>query len=327
MRRREVIVLLGGTAATLTLASPARAQQQLKKQPRLAILLYSTIKSDPNLASFLNILREFGYVEGQNIAIEYRSAEDRPERLPGLATELAHLKPDLVFCLGGDVILPAARVIQTIPLVFVSSADPVRLGVVASLARPGGNATGVTLILDDLASKRLELLKEVAPRVSRVAFVWNPDHPDNELHEAERAADKLGVKLRPITVRGPDDVEAALHALGEAHPDALYVASSRHTVRNLPRFVGFATANRIPLIGGWGAWAKAGGLLSYGPNFNEMLGNAANYVVKILNGAKPAELPVQQPTRFELVINLRTAKALGLMVADSLLARADEVIE
>jgi putative ABC transport system substrate-binding protein len=320
------MALIAGTAATL--ARPRRLNaQQPARRPRLGILLYSTLTGDPNLASFLRALRDLGYVDGQNIAIEYRYAEARPERLPELAAELVRLKPDLLFALGGDVGPWATRATQTIPVLFVSSADPVRLGLVASLARPGGNATGVTLLLDDLASKRLEFLKEAAPHVSRVAFLWNPDHVDNELREAERAAIKLGIELQRLAVHGPGDLGGALRAAGEARADALYVVSSRQTVRNIDKFVDFAVGNRLPLAGGWGAWARAGGLLSYGPNLDEMLRHAADYTVKILKGAKPAELPVQQPARFELVINLKAAQALGLSVPEPLLLRADHVIE
>jgi putative tryptophan/tyrosine transport system substrate-binding protein len=326
MRRREFIILLSGAAA-LAPPLPLRAQQQPATQPRLGILIYSTPRGDPNLASFLRALAELGYVEGRTIAIEYRYAEGRPERLPELAADLVRLKPDLLFCLGGDVSVPAVRATQTLPILFGSSADPVRLGLVASMARPSGNATGVSFLLDDLAGKRLELLKEAAPRVTRVAFVWNPDHPDNELPEAERAAARLAVTLQQLPVRRPDDLDGALRAAAEARADALYVVSSRQTAREIPKFVSFATANRIPLAGGWGAWARAGGLLSYGPNLDEMMRHAAGYADKILKGARPGELPVQQPTRFELVINLRTAKALGLTIPDGLLARADEVIE
>ncbi len=325
MRRREFILLTGGAALAWPL--PLSAQPQPARQPRLGILLYSAPKGDPNLASFLRALRDLGYVEGQNIAIEYRYAEGRPERLPDLAAELVRLKPDVLYTPGGDVTLPAVSATQTLPIVFASSADPVQLGLVASLARPGGNATGVSFLLDDIASKRLEFLKEAAPRVSRVAFVWNPDHPDNELQEGERAAAKLGVELQRLPMRGPDELEGALRAASEGRADALYVVSSRQTVREIPKFVSFATSHRIPLAGGWGAWARASGLLSYGPNLDEMIRHAAGYVDRIFKGAKPAELPIQQPTRFELVINLKTAKTLRLDIPPSLLASADEVIE
>jgi putative tryptophan/tyrosine transport system substrate-binding protein len=295
--------------------------------PRLGVLLYSTVQADPNAESFRRGLRDLGYVDGQNIAIEYRAAEGRPERLAELAADLVRGKPDVLFVLGGDVMKVAARATQSIPIVFVSSADPVQLGFVASFARPGGNATGVTLLLDELASKRLELLKEAVPEVSRVAFLWNPDHVDNELREAERAASSLGVTLLRLASHGPDDLDAILRVTRDGRADALYVVSSRQTVGGLGKVVAFADTYRLPLAGGWGAWAQAGGLLSHGPNVDDMVRRATTYVDRILKGTRPADLPVQQPTKFELVINLRTAKALGLTVAESFLLRADRVID
>jgi putative tryptophan/tyrosine transport system substrate-binding protein len=221
----------------------------------------------------------------------------------------------------------AANATSTIPIVFYSSADPVQLGLAASLARPGRNATGINLLQDDLASKRLELLKEAVPRVSHVAFLYNPDHPDNELREARRAADSLHVRLEPVEIRSSGDLESAFGKMATAGCDALYVVSSRHTTLNTPEIIAFALQKHIPLAGGWGAWARAGGLLSYGPNVNEMYRHVLEYVDRILRGAKPADLPVQQPTRFELIINMKGAKAIGIEVAPTLLARADEVIE
>jgi putative ABC transport system substrate-binding protein len=207
------------------------------------------------------------------------------------------------------------------------SADPLQLGLVASLARPGEIATGFTFLQDALASRRLELLKEVAPRISRVAFLSNPDHPDNELRVAQQAATALGVHLQPIEMRGPGDLDDALQTITKVSVDALYVVASRQTVASLPRIVNFATKNELPLAGGWGAWAQAGGLLSYGPNVGEVVRNAATYVDKIFKGAKPADLPIEEPVAFELVINLKTARALGLTIPQSLLLRADQVIE
>ena len=324
MKRREFITLLGSTAAGWPLAAHA---QQLAKLPRLGVLLFSTPQADPQMGEARRGLRDLGYVEGHNLTLEYRYADGRPERLPDLAADLVRARPDVVFAIGGDVIGAAVKATQAIPIVFTSSADPVQLGFVASLARPGGNATGVTFLLDELASKRLEILKEVAPRMSRVGFLWNPAHVDNELTEAERAAARLGVELKTLEVRGPSDFDAAFLAATKARVDALYVVSSRLTLQNLGRIVNFAADNRLPLAGGWGAWAKQHGLLSYGPNIDDMVRRAVTYVDRILKGTKPADLPVQQPTRFELVINLKTAKALGLEVPTTLLARADEVIE
>ena len=322
MRRRQFIKLVGVAALW-----PFAAQAQLKPIAKLGVLLYSDPQSDPQMASIRLGLSDLGYVEGRNIAIEYRYAQGRVDRLPSLAAELVQLQPNVILAIGGDVAPIAKRFNQTIPLVFVSSADPEQLGLVASLSRPGGNATGVTLLQDALASKRLELLREAAPQISRVAFLWNPDHPDNEQREAQRAAQTLGVQLHLVEVRSSDDFESAFRAANNAGVDSLYVVSSRQTVLNIKRIVEFATQSRLPLAGGWGAWAKEGGLFSYGPDGLNMARRAANYIDRIFKGAKPADLPVEQPTKFELIINLKTAKALGLTVPHSLLSRADELID
>jgi putative ABC transport system substrate-binding protein len=322
--RRELITLLSGTAVAWPFA--ARAQQR-SKMARLGVLLFSTPNADPQMKAVHIRLRELGYVEGQNLIVIYRYVDGKYERLPDLAAELIAEKPDVVLALGGDVAPYAVKATSITPIVFISSADPVQLGLAASLARPSRNATGVTLLLDDTASKRLELLKEVVPRVQRIAFLWNPEHPDNELLEAQRAAPALDMQLQPVEMRGSGNLESALRAVGDARADALYVVSSRHTVLNIPRIVDFAKTSRLPLAGGWGAWARAGGLISFGPNTDEMAGRAIDYVDKILKGAKPVDLPIQQPTKFELVINAKAAKAIGIEVPPILLARADEVIE
>ena len=291
------------------------------------MLLYSTPQADSNAETIRRALRALGYVDGSNIAVEYRFAEGRPERLPALAGELVRMQPDVLFSLGSEVTQIAMAATHTIPVVFVASADPVQLGFVKSLAQPDGNGTGVTLLQDDLASKRLELLKEAAPQVSHVAFLYDPDHVDSELRQAESAAARLSVTLQSLTFKGPADLDRVFRGAIDSHADALYVVSSRHTVRHLDKFVEFAAKKRIPLAGGWGAWVRAGGLLSYGPNVDDMVRLATAYVDKILKGAKPADLPVQQPAKFELIINLKTAKSLGLTVPTLLLARADELIE
>jgi putative tryptophan/tyrosine transport system substrate-binding protein len=325
MRRREFITLLGGAAAAWPIA--ARAQQPAVRTTRLGVLLYSTPQAESQVERVRSGLRELGYIEGRNLVVSYYYAEGKPERLPDLAAALVRESPDLLLALGGDVAPHAAKATSTIPIVFVSSADPVQLGLAASLARPAGNATGVTLLQDDLASKRLELLKEAVPRVSRVAFLWNPDHPDNELREAQRAAQSLDVRLQLAEMRGSGDLESAFRAVTQADCDGLYVVSSRHTALNTRKIVDFALKGRIPLAGGWGAWARAGGLLSYGPNVDDMYRHAIDYIDKILKGAKPADLPIQQPTRFELVINAKAGKMIGIDIPPILLARADEVIE
>jgi putative ABC transport system substrate-binding protein len=325
MRRRQFITIVGGAAAAL-LSCPLHAQRSAKPF-RLGVVFYSTLQGDPNNEAFFRGMSDLGYVEGQNIVFEYRFAEGKPERLPDLAADLVRLNPDMIFALGGDVAPQVRNVTRTIPIVFAVSTDPVQSGMVTSLARPGGNATGVTFLSDELAAKRLVLLKEAAPQISRVAVLFNPDHVDNELREVERAAALLNVKLHLAEVRRSSDLDGALSAISQAGVDGLYAVSSRQTVANIARITEFAVRNRIPLAGGWGAWAQAGGLISYGPNVGEMVRQSAVYVDKVLKGANPAELPVQQPTRFELLVNLKTAKALGLAIPESFLVRADKVIE
>jgi putative tryptophan/tyrosine transport system substrate-binding protein len=320
MRRRDFITFAG-----VTVAMPFVASAQPKNVPRLGVLLYS--QSDPLIAAILRGLRELGYVDGRNIVIEYRYAEGQLDRLPILAGQLVGLQPNVILAIGGDVSPIAKKVVEKIPLVFVSSADPEQLGLVESLRRPGGNATGVTLLQDALASKRLEILKEAAPKISKVAFLWNPDHPDNEERAAQLAAQALGLQLHLVEVRRTDDFDSAFRAANDASSDSIYVVTSRQTTLNIKRIVQFATTNRIPLAGGWGAWAKEGGLFSYGPDALAMAKRAANYIDKIFKGANPADLPVEQPAKFELIINLTTAKALGLTIPYSLLSRADELIE
>src|SRR5262249_23998040 len=321
MRRREFIGLVCGLTAW---PFAARAQ---RSAPRLGVLLYTNPQADSSIEAVRTGLRDLGYLEGKNLAMEYRYADGRPERLPVLAAELVQSKPDIILALGGDVVPSAQQATQSIPVVFSTSSHPVLAGLVVSLAHPGGNATGVTFILDELASKRLELLKEAAPRISRVGFLWNPEHPDNEYGIAQDAARKIGVELRPVRMRGPDDLQTAIDSMSRDQLDALYVVSSRQTLAHIPTIVDFAAKNRLPLAGGFGAWAKAGGLLSYGPDVDDMTRRTAGYVDRILKGAKPADLPVQQPARFNLVINTAAAKVLGLTIPESFLLRADEVIE
>jgi putative tryptophan/tyrosine transport system substrate-binding protein len=323
MKRRQFITLIGSAAAwpLATWAQPSA------KVPRLGVLLYSTPQADPQWVSLRQDLRGLGYIEGQNLTIEFRYAEGKSERLQNLAIELASLKPDALLAFGGDVAPFAVNATQTIPVLFMTSADPVGSGLVASLARPGGNATGVTLLADEIASKRLEILKEVAPRVSRIAFLWNPDHRDNEWGEVQRAAQALNVQLAAVEVRGSGDLEGAFRAMREANVDALYIVTSRQTLLGSPKIVDFATKQRLPLVGGYGNWAQAGGLISYGTNLKDIGRQLASYVDNVLKGANPADLPVLQPTKFELIINLKTAKALGLEVPWFVQQRADAIIE
>jgi putative ABC transport system substrate-binding protein len=325
MQRRE---FLAGVAALVSVNRPFGAHaQQAARRPRVGILIYSTPDRDPSTRAFLEGLRQLGYVDGQNVTIEYRYAQGQPERLPELAADLVRSKPDVIFALGGDVTPHVAKATQTIPIVYAMSPDPVLLGLAASLGKPGGNSTGVTFLSDQLAAKRLETFREAAPRLSRVGVVRDPSHADNEMPVAQRAARALKLELQAVEIREPADIDRALAAAKQANVDGLYIVSSRQTTTNVQRIVEFANRERLPLVGGWGGWVQAGGLMSYGPNVADMVRQASTYVDKVLKGVKPGDLPIQQPTRFELLVNLKTAKALGLNIPDSFLLRAEKVIE
>jgi len=324
MRRRDFLAMIGGIAGTWPSSLSA---QQAAPRPRVGVLIYSTPDRDPNTQSFLRGLRELGYVDGRNVSFEFRYADGKPERLADLAVDLVRAKPDVIYALGGDVTPWVAKATQTIPIVYAISVDPVQVGLAASLAKPGGNATGVTYLSDELAAKRIQLFKLAVPRLSRVGLLRDPTHADNEDTVAQRAAAALGVALHPILMRGPADLDRALTAISETNIDALYVVSSRHTAANIGRIVEFASKNRLPLVGGWGDWVRSGALLSYGPNVSDMVQQSASFVDKVLKGAKPGDLPVQQPTRFELDVNLKTAKALGLTIPEPFLLLADKIIE
>jgi len=295
------------------------------KVARLGVLLLGA--ADPNLDAFRQGLRELGHIEGQNLVIEYRTAEGNAGRLADLAVELVRLKPDVIFALGGDVAPFAKHATRTVPIVMVNSADPVKGGLVASLARPGGNVTGVTALSADLAAKRIQFLKEAAPAISRVGVLWNPDHADDELHETQAAARTLGIQIQSLEVRGPADFDGAFQAALRGRAEAVIVVSSRQMTLNRARILEFAGSSKLPLVCGWGPWAQGGALFSYGPDLNALVRRAATYVDKILRGAKPADLPVEHPTKFELVVNMKTANALGLTIPPSLLLRADRVID
>jgi len=301
--------------------------QPVGKVPRLGVLLFSTPATEPNLSAFLAGLRDVGYVEGRNVAVEYRYAEGRPERFRELALEMAALKPDVIVVLGGDMVSSIKDATSTVPVVILSSYDPVEAGIVGSFARPGGNITGVAFVSSETAGKRLQFLREAAPSVTRVAVLWNPDHPDGEYRDTESAAGRLGIQTQSLEVRRPEDFEGAFQAATRARAQAVMVVSSRLMNLNRPRILEFASKQRIPLVSGLGTWAQTGGLLSYGPDLDTLARRAATHVDRILKGAKPADLAVEQPTKFELVINLKTAKLLGLTIPPSLLGRADRIIE
>ena len=326
MKRREFITLLGGTAVAWPLA--ARAQQP-PKLPTIGFLGQSTpVIESRRLAAFLKRLRELGWIEGRTVAIEYRWAEGRSERAAEIAAEFVRLNVDLIFAGGTEQVLAAKKATAVIPIVFPVAADPVSTGIVASLARPGGNVTGLSTLATDLAVKRLEILRDIFPGLGRLAVMANVGAPGAvlQMHEFNAAARSLGLEVVPLEIRRTEDIAPALESL-KGRADALYVAGDALVNLNQIRINTFALVARLPTIYVQREFVEAGGLMSYGPNFLDLHRRAAEYVDKVLRGANPADLPVEQSTRFELVINLVTARALGLTVPPTLLARADEVIE
>jgi putative ABC transport system substrate-binding protein len=314
-------------AALLAAFAPRTAVAQPPRRPvRLGVLLFSDPGSDPNMRAVREALRQLGYIEGRNLVIEYRYAQGHPERFRDIAVDLVRTGPDVILAMGGDVAVEAVAATRTIPTVISVSNDPVRTKLVASLARPGGNVTGVTFLAAELAAKRLQLLREAAPGISRVAVVWNPNHADDEFREIEAAGRSLGVEVLSVEVLDASQLPRAFDTLAAWKPQALMPVSSRLIVLQRPQIIAFAARQRLPLAGGWGLWAETGGLMSYGPNLDAMFRRAVGYVDRIVKGAKPGELPVEQPTKFELVVNLKAASALGLTLPPALLAQADRVL-
>ena len=315
------------TACVALLAVSWCAQAQAPRAARVGVLLFSTPQGDANLAAFRQGLGSLGYVEGKNLTLEYRYAEAKPERLPALAAELVALQPDVIFAMGGDVAPFARTATNAIPIIIAVSNDPVQAGLVASLARPGGNMTGVTFLSSELAAKRLQYLNQAAPSISRVAVIWNPDHVDPEYRETQFAGKALGIRVQSLEVRRAGDFAAAFEAAAQERAQAIVVVSSRQTTLNRKLILEFAERQRIPVISGWGPWAEAGALLSYGPDLDAIVRRAASHVDRVLKGASPAQLPIEQPTRHELIINLRTARTFGLAIPPALLAQATRVID
>jgi putative tryptophan/tyrosine transport system substrate-binding protein len=324
MTRRTLGLLL---ALALFMAPLAADAQQPKKSPRIGFLDFSP-RSSPYYEGFREGLRELGYVEEQTIALEPRFAEGKPERLTDFAGELVRLNVDVITAVGGGSIHAAKSVTTTIPIVMGYSGDSVEAGFVESLARPGGNITGVSFFSSELAGKRLELLKAVVPEASRVAVLSNPAHPGEHIdwRETQVAARRLNIALQYVVVRGPRDFEDAFAQITAERADGLFVIPDALTLAHRGKIAEFAVKTRVPMMAAWSEFTKAGGLMSYGPNLRDSFRHAAVFVDKILKGAKPADLPVEQPTTFELVINLKTAQALGLTIPPSLLFQADEVI-
>ena len=323
MKKKILNVVLGAVLCVFSVR--VEAQQPAGKVPRIGYL--TAAGPSPNKV-LLQGLRDLGYVEAQNIAIEYRSADGKRDRLPDLADELVRLKVDIIVADGTGPSLEAKKATSTIPIVMTSSTDPIGNGLVASLARPGGNVTGLTSFSGELGGKLLELLKEIVPRLSRVAIL-RPDGPVNDLFvkETEAPARALGVQLIPVVIRGPDDFDGAFRAVTKERANGLL---SRLGPSFVPaqhkRLVEFAAKNRLPAISSDRDWVDSGGLIFYGADQDVRQRRVATYIDKILKGAKPADLPVEARTKFELVINLKTAKQIGLTIPPNVLVRADKVI-
>ena len=325
MRRRQFIALLGGAAAW-----PLAAQaQQAAKVFRIGFLFYGSSGPSPELDAFRQGLREFGYIEGQNIAVEYRFASGQVERLRDLATELVRLKPDVIVTPATPASLAAKQATGTIPIVFAGVADAVGAGLIANLARPDGNVTGLTSISAELGGKRLELLKRLVNNASRVAVLYNPADRSNVLllKELQDAAPALTLTLQPFEVREPSEFEGAFAAMTRDRADAMFGAAGILTFQHRQTVVDLAANSRLPTLWGHRQFVEAGGLMSYAVNFYDQIRRTAAYVDQILKGAKPGDLPVQQPTKFEFILNLKTAKALGLTIPPDVIAIADEVTE
>jgi putative ABC transport system substrate-binding protein len=325
MRRRQFITLVGGTLVAWPM--PARAQQA--KLPTIGYLGSGSSEGQREwAAAFVQRLRELGWLEGRTVIIEYRWAEGRSERFAEAASEFVRLKVDVLLAGGTEATLAAKRATSVIPIVFPLAGDPIGTGIVASLGRPGGNATGLSNLSSDLSAKRLALLREALPAVRRLAILANADYSGGvtEMAEIASAARTLGIEVVPAAIRRAEDIAPAIEALKD-RAEALYVMGEPFVNTHRLRINIFALAGRLPTMHGQREYVEAAGLMSYGPNFPDLNRRAAEYVDKILRGAKPADLPVEQPTKFDLVINLVTARALGITLPATLLARADAVIE
>jgi ABC-type uncharacterized transport system substrate-binding protein len=327
---RKDVLGLALCATFFALSIPVQAQQA-KTIVKIAYLAPSTPGAVAHLIeAFRQGLREHGYVEGKGFVLELRYGDGKAERLPELARELVSLKVDVILTSTDGAIAVVKQQTQTIPIVMATSTDPVGTGFVASLARPGGNITGLSVISPELGGKRLELLREIAPRLSRVAFIWNPDIPGATLEykEVEGASHSLRLQLQFLEVRRSDDLQHAFSAVTKGRAEALILAWPNPVLfSNRDQLTSFTQRNRLPAIYAQKEFVDAGGVMSYGPNLADLYRRAASYVDKILKGAKPADIPVEQPTKFELVINLKTAKQIGLTIPQSVLYRADKVIK
>ncbi|HXL09657.1 MAG TPA: ABC transporter substrate-binding protein, partial [Candidatus Bathyarchaeia archaeon] len=325
MHKAAVVLSILVVAVQLTIGLVADARQSAKV-PRIGYLTVASLSSNvARIEAFRQGLRELGYVEGKNIVIEWRSTEGKFERQSELAAELVHLKVDVIVSSGPTMTRAAKEATATIPIVMAQDSDPVENGFVASLARPGGNITGLSVLSPELSGKQLELLKEIVSKLSRVAVIGNSNEPANPktLKEIELVAGSFGVQLQPLDVRGSKDIETAFRAATKAHADALIVLASAIVTDHRTKIANLALKSRLPAIYSSSIWVDDGGLMSYGTSLNDLSRRAATYVDKILKGAKPANLPVEQPTKFEFIINLKAARQIGLTIPPNVLVRAD----
>jgi putative ABC transport system substrate-binding protein len=325
MKKASILFIL----AILIFAPVYLAQAQKQASiPRIGVLLLGA-RPNANLDAFIQGLRELAYVEGKNIFIEYRFAEGKADRLPELARELVRLKLDAIFTAGTPAIFALKDATKTIPIVFFSTSDPIGTGVVASLAHPGGNITGISVLASDLWPKRLELLKEIFPKLSRVAMLWNKGNAGMalEANATQKVAGPMGVTLQDRGIKEPNEIDTVFALMTKDQPDGFLALMDPVLNSYQKRILDFLAQNRLPAIFENRAWVEAGGLMSYGANYSDAHRRAASLMDKILKGAKPAEIPVEQPTKFELVINLNTARQIGVTIPPSVLLRADKVIK
>ncbi|HTS53398.1 MAG TPA: ABC transporter substrate-binding protein [Burkholderiales bacterium] len=325
MTRRLLLLAL---ALNLALSAFAAGAEQPAPPRRIGVLLVGWLPEQKEVQEFRNGLLDAGYVEGRDLVIEWRSAAGDYQKIPQLLADLIQHRVDVIVVDGAPAALAAARATSTIPIVMGPVADPLGSGLVTNLAHPGGNITGPSLMLDELIKKRLQLLKELVPRATKVTVLWNPDTPFHKkaIEDLKAAAPSLSIELKFVGVRIPKELDPAFSAASRSHAEALYVIGDTFFFANRGTLVKLASRARLPVIYGTREFASEGGLMSYGPNFGDVFRRSARYVDSILKGAKPGDLPIEQPTKFELVVNLKAAKALGITVPESILLQADEVI-
>ena len=328
MNHRRVSALAGPAIAFLLFVPLSSDAQTTAKIARIGVLSGLTADT-PRARALVQGLRERGYVEGESVTIEWRPSLGRAERFPGLAADLARLKVDVIVAADNPAIAAARQATKTIPIVMVLATDPVGTGFVASLARPGGNVTGLTFVATELQGKSLQVLKEAVPRIRRVGVLWNPGEPGREVQAKEvvLAARTLGLHVQLVGVRGADELDEAFAGIAREKLDAVVIHASQLTFANRARIAALAATNRLATIAWSGDMVEAGILMSYGASIPDLYRRAGHYVERILKGAKAGDLPVEQPTKFELVFNLRTARQLGIAIPHALLARADQVVE